>query len=376
MQKKTKYHTFFRALTMIALQLFIILPIHSEAKGVLPEFENGQISPSTKSGTRAIWMYQFPELDNKETIKELLDMGINLVFLSTDSSRLLPSGTNASRAYTQKMRDFINRSHNAGISVHAMTLEDTGFTFSKYHARGAQLVEWIIDFSADSETLEPFDGVHIDTEPHALPSWSDAMANQDWAGMEKTMQQYVQLLATIHDTLRTSPVTLPLSPAIHWKYSEWAADGKVPSADPEILGRYVDFLVPMVYEITGSAKIHSRSLGEATKVPTLVGISAIDFSGYESLKDSIAALGERFKDEDKYMGTSVFKFSTLKALYKANMSLVEDDSESNLPPTDPVEEIVDEAEENESDLVCKRVINSKRNKEKRRVRRRNARRSK
>ena len=64
-----------------------------------------------------------------------------------------------------------------------------------------------------------------------------------------------------------------------------------------VLGQYVDFLVPMVYEITGSAKIHSRSSGEATAVPTLVGISAFDFSGYEQLGDTTAALGESFKDE-------------------------------------------------------------------------------
>jgi len=178
------------------------------------------------------------------------------------------------------------------------------------------------------------------------------MAAHDWVVMEKIMQQYVQLLATIHETIQSSPIALPLSPAIHWKYSEWAEEGKVPSADPENLGRYVDFLVPMVYEISGSAKIRSRSLGEVTAVPTLVGISAIDFSGYEPLEDSVTALSKRFNDKSNYLGVAIYKFSTLKALYKANISVVDDDSKSNVPTNSPSEETVDEGEENSDDQVC------------------------
>lgn len=340
----------------MALQLFIILPIKSEAKGMLPGFENEKLTLFSKSATKAIWMYRFSERNNRKTIKELEKLGINLVFLSTDSSKLLPSGNNASRKYTKKMRNFIKKAHKAGISVHAMTLEDTGFTFPKYHARGAQLVEWIIDFSESSKTKEPFDGVHIDTEPHGLPAWSDALKTQDWVKMEKIMQQYVQLLEIISDTLKSSSVALPFSPAIHWKYNKWAAEGKIPSADPENLARYVDFLVPMIYEVSGSAKIYSRSIRTASKVPTLVGISAIDFSGYEPLVDTSLALSERYKAEGKYMGTAIFKLSTLSDLYEKGTRLVYDGSHPITPQAFPLGDIMDEEVENRKNLVCEGVI--------------------
>ena len=81
------------------------------------------------------------------------------------------------------MRDFISKAHTTGKSVHAMTLEETDFTFPKYHTKGVQLVKWVIDFSTASEPLEYFDGVHIDTEPHSLLAWSKARTNQNWMGM-------------------------------------------------------------------------------------------------------------------------------------------------------------------------------------------------
>ena len=341
MKLKLNFINNFQALTLITLQLFFILS----------SCEAEEFDLLSKPTVKAVWMYGFSELDNKETVAELQAIKINLVFLSTDSSKLLPIGEKASLQYTQKMRDFISKAHSAGISVHAMTLEDPLFTFPKYHSRGAQLVEWIIAFCTDPETHVPFDGVHIDTESHSLPSWSDALGAEDWDAMEGIMQQYVQLLKTIHATLQSSPIALPLSPAVHWKNSEWAAEGKVPSADPTNLGQYVDFLVPMVYEITGSAKIHSRSSGEATAVPTLVGISAFDFSGYEQLGDTTAALGESFKDEGNYLGVAIYKFSALKALYKANISATDEGVDSTDTLNEPSVNIVSISEKNLDDQV-------------------------
>ncbi|MCF7970884.1 MAG: hypothetical protein K9L22_06930 [Methylococcaceae bacterium] len=302
LQNFTRY---IQALALLTLQLFFILS----------SCEAGEYHLASKSPIKAVWMYRFSELDNKQTILELQAMEINLVFLSTDSNKLLPNGENASLEYTQKVRDFIKRAHYEKISVHAMTLEDPLFTLPKYHSQGAQLVKWIIAFCSDPETHTPFDGLHIDTESHSLPAWSDALKAEDWDTMEKIMQQYVQLLAAIHTTLQKSPASLPFSAATHWKNSEWAAEGKIPSANPNNLGLYLDFLVPMVYEITESAKIHSRSLDETVAMPTLVGISAFDFSKYQQLDDTTLALSENFKNSRNHLGVAIYKFSELKALY-------------------------------------------------------------
>ena len=153
----------FQALIFLSLQILLFFPVNCVSAS-----NKWGASLSSQLKGRAVWMYHFSDLDNEETVKDLRDMGINIVFLSTDSSKLLPSGENSSIIYTQKIHDFIGKAHNAGIKIHAMTLEDTGFTFSKYHKRGEELIKWIVDFSVYSKPNEAFDGIHIDTEPHSL----------------------------------------------------------------------------------------------------------------------------------------------------------------------------------------------------------------
>ena len=266
---------------------------------------------------RYVWMYGFESLDNAVAVGRLAGMQVSQVLLSTDARQLLPSGENASPAYTDKMRDFLSLAQAAGIGVHAMTLEDTAFAFVDKHARGRELVGWIADFCADAGTPTPFAGVHIDTEPHATQLWDDARNAEDWPTIEGLMQQYADLLQALYADIQAAPVPLFFSPAVHWKYNEWAAEGKIPSAAAANLGQYTDFLVPMVYETDRTDWFYNRTVDETAVEPTLVGIRAADFAEYGALEDSVATLDARFAGEGNYLGVAIFKYATLEALYAA-----------------------------------------------------------
>jgi len=55
-----------------------------------------------------------------------------------------------------------------------MTLEDPEFTWqTKYrdHARALKLIKNVLEY-CDKNPNSSFDGIHINTEPHALPEYS------------------------------------------------------------------------------------------------------------------------------------------------------------------------------------------------------------
>ena len=294
--------------------------------------------------TNAAWMYGFSEWDNATEVAYLSSMGINQVFLSVDSKKIdntqttPPANDTYDTAYTAKLVDFITRANAQGISIHAMTLQDPDFTLTEKHADALERIDHILAY-CDQNPDAAFDGIHIDTEPHALQAWKDA----DWTTdtREQLMQQFVALAEQIRSDIDSwelsSGVSLEFSAAVAWWYNERAAGGNLPSGDAALLAQSLDVLVPMVYGgIGGSAQdIINRSSDEIPEAATLVGIGATEFSTYSEILGAVNALRDEFGGRVNYLGTSVFKYETLKQKWELNthhpieVTLVDDESTTN-----------------------------------------------
>ena len=64
-------------------------------------------------------------------------------------------------------RVLLKFAHAAGLRIHTLG-GDPVHTFTKNHERVLAMADAVIEFN---RTGEPFDGMHLDIEPHALPTW-------------------------------------------------------------------------------------------------------------------------------------------------------------------------------------------------------------
>ncbi|NOQ65205.1 MAG: hypothetical protein GQ582_11900 [Methyloprofundus sp.] len=264
---------------------------------------------------KTTWMYSFSSLDNTSTINQLVELEINRVYLAVSAKKLLPNGEDASLYYTHKLEDFIALATAENIEIHAMTLMDNTFFLRERHARSAEMVTWLIDYQANALIDEQFSGIHIDTEPHSLTEWKSAKKLGDWETVEILMQQYVELIAILEPIIHLGDSSLEFSAALQWKYNEWAEQGLLPSGDAELLGEYLDHLVPMVYATDSLSRIQRRAEDEMSKAPTVIGIDAKSFNSYAEIIQAQQILDEQNRDNANYQGVSIYSFSTLYQKY-------------------------------------------------------------
>lgn len=270
---------------------------------------------------QAVWMYDFNDFDNSKRLGDLLSMNVNQLFMSIDAELVDPAATATySPTYTSDLRDFVGLAHGLGISVHAMTLEDPVFTFPATHADGIDLIEHLLNYNAAFPD-EALDGIHIDTEPHALDEWDEIPGeteNQKWARRNGLIQDFASLLSQIRATIDASGQSPLFSAAIAWWFNEEAANGNLPAGDATALATHLDILVPMVFfEDTGNttADIIGRVQDEIAEAPTIIGIHAEELGSgsYVDIQDTIIGLGEEFVPELNYQGTTVFHYALLDA---------------------------------------------------------------
>lgn len=274
------------------------------------------ISVANASSVRAVWMYNFSVLDNASTISKLTELDINRVYLGVSAKKLLPSGERASLDYTNKLKDFISLATANNIEIHAMTLMGNTFFLNSKHARSEQYIRWLTDYQSDATINEKFSGIHLDTEPHTLSQWKTAKKHGDWATVEGLMAQYVSLLSKLEPIIHDADSDLDFSAALHWKYNERADQGLVPSGDAQVLSRYLDTLVLMVYSTDSIFKIQERSEDEFNEANTVVGIDAKSFENYSETVYVQRTLDHHNRRNNKYLGTAVHYFSTFYKKYQ------------------------------------------------------------
>ena len=255
-------------------------------------------------------MYNFSVLDNSSTVNKLSNLNINRVYLGVSAKKLLPSGSQASSAYTNKLKDFITLCHAKNIQIHAMTLMGNTFFLNSNHEKSENMIRWIIDFQDNATVTEQLSGIHLDTEPHTLAEWKSAKKQGNWGAVEQLMAQYVDLLSKLEPIIHNNS-SLEFSAAIQWKYNEWAEQGLLPSGDAALLGSYLDTLVPMVYSTNSIFKIQQRSEDEFSKADTVVGIDVKSFDNYSDIIYVQKTLDYHNRKNQHYLGTSAHYFSTL-----------------------------------------------------------------
>lgn len=269
----------------------------------------------TSGSVRAVWMYGFSSFDNTLVTQNLNAMGINRVFLSTNSLSL-----ESDAAYRTKMLDLLAQAHAAGIEIHAMTLEDPNFTYD--HASAQVHFGRFLDF-CEANPSSCFDGIHIDVEPHDVTNWSAWRDAADDAAKNLIMESYVQLLATLRTQLDERPaVSLPFSAAIAWWWNENAVSGSLPAAAAGNLAAHLDYLVPMAYR-ENADRIHAGAADEVAIAPTLVGINVpdLDLPDYASVLATSAELDARFAGQPNYLGIATFRYTTLRDAWLESVSV-------------------------------------------------------
>ncbi len=269
------------------------------------------VNNANATSVRATWMYNFTVLDNTSTINKLAALGVNRVYLGVSAKRLLPNGSHASAAYTDKLKQFVSLATEKNIQIHAMTLMGNTFFLSSNHAKSENMISWIGDYQVNASVSEQFSGIHIDTEPHTLTEWKNAKRAGDWNAVESLMAQYVALLSKLEPIIHGFDTNLEFSAAIQWKYNEWAEQSLLPSGDAGLLATYLDTLVPMVYGTDSIFKIQQRSEDEFSKAQTVVGIDVKSFANYSDILYVQKTLDYHNRHNKKYLGTSAHYFSTL-----------------------------------------------------------------
>ncbi len=269
-----------------------------------------------------VWMYGFEDgFDNAEEVGYLSDMGINQIYLSmgiAENHKLIDQGSGSyDGTYTAGLSDFITRSNNAGISVHAMTLEDPVFTYTDNHAAGFGLVDNILSYNT-SNSGAAFDGIHINVDPWTLGDWDPV----DWVYNNNLLGQYIDLTSGISDQITTHSQPLEFSATIAWWFNEEANNGILTNGYTTTLTENVDVLVPLVYDGVGGSwlDIVDRAGDEISEAPTLIGIGAHEFTSYSDVINAQTGLDAAFSGNSNYMGTSVFKYDSLKTQYLTSVA--------------------------------------------------------
>jgi hypothetical protein len=256
----------------------------------------------------AVWLYRFRDLESEAVLADLQRRQVNRVFLSVPRTLLTESGG--------KLARFLSGAHRKGMEVHAMLLEDPSFVLRENHPRAKRDVETLIAYCREHPAAA-FDGVHLDAEPHVLFQGKGKRTDADWAANEALMQQYGELLAQTFRQVRESGLKgisnrpLSLSAAVAWWHNERAKDGHLPSGAVKTLTRYLDFVVPMVYDgIGGSAADVARRVDdELAEAPTLVGVARKEYPSDDALRTAISALNERYAASPNFRGVSVFEYA-------------------------------------------------------------------
>lgn len=126
----------------------------------------------------------------------LQEMEIRSIILSVNTGVLGDNGP----TYTSRVKEFNRQAHLNDITVHAMHLQ--GYTYIDDYQSAVIATDKIIAYNNSAESLEKFDGLHLDVEPHTHLNWNsengylpESTVNED------IMQRFLGLLATLRDQL-------------------------------------------------------------------------------------------------------------------------------------------------------------------------------
>lgn len=281
-------------------------------------------SISMANTVNSVWMYGFENgFDNATEVGYLSSMGINQVYLSIGSvavHRMIDDSSGSYDAsYTNNLADFISRSNNAGISVHAMTLEDPFFTDTNNHSFGSGLIDNILSYNSRNANAA-FDGIHINVEAHNPLVWQSGTLNE----LNVLLAGYNILTSSIYDQINTFEAAVGqniiFSGSVAWWYNENAYSGVLPNGYATLLSQNLDVLIPLVFDGVGGSLIDivNKSGDEISAAPTIIGIGTHEFATYGDVMGVRTGLDATFSGYPNYLGTAIFDYNSLKTQYLAS----------------------------------------------------------
>jgi hypothetical protein len=223
------------------------------------------------SALRSVWMCNFQKAAVRAAaLVGWKARGVRRVFLS------LPKTWKAS--FGSELPEIVGDAHDAGIEVHAMTLEDADFLI-KYRDSVGETLAPILKY-CDNHSEASFDGVHLDVEPHAHKDWhiGENLTEAQRASNDALLARMLEVFHEVRD--RVDAKGLPtgwsgqpfqVSAAVAW----WAPH--YPSGQAaNLVGHGLDFVVPMIYDGAGPtvALVKTRAQLLMGGAPTVVGIGA------------------------------------------------------------------------------------------------------
>lgn len=246
---------------------------------------------------KGVWLYDLSNFDNSSIINTLTSNKINAVFISTDPYLIISSET-----YINKLKDFVSRSKQNNIQVHAMICEDPIFTKAENHNTALVQIDNIISYNEQNPEYS-LKGIHLDVEPHALDEWKNANEFNDGI-RESLMQEFLSLLTKARQRIESSG--LSLSAAITWWYDSKYRDGLLPSGNAELYKTELDFVVIMSY--SDALSVYDQAKDEMNILPTIFGFYVPNYTNKEALEQDIIDTATLAEGNSNYLGTCIFQF--------------------------------------------------------------------
>lgn len=168
---------------------------------------------------RAVWAWEATSqalvedpLYADDAISFLKARGIGTVYLYTDAYL----GRSLLTERPDLYRALIARMHAAGIRVQALLgsghLNSSDYVRPERRKIALSMFQAILDYNRASDSLQRFDGINLDIEPHLLDDWD--------SNRESLLRQFLDLGRSMMDLKHKSGLDLPVGPSIPFWYDE------------------------------------------------------------------------------------------------------------------------------------------------------------
>lgn len=194
-----------------------------------PAHWNGMFDGPSAPGTRALWVWRKDFLNSSEDMEFFVELlmvrKIGTVFLYVTESDLITK--------TQILSQFLELATRSNIEVQALNGEHK-WLLNEQQVRAAEYVDQVIKFNAENPIEKRFSAVHLDVEPHTLPSWEQT------EGKDRLLFSYIVLL----DSLKAARTSIPLIVDVPAWFADREVDGIWLS---DMVTRRADGVVYMAY---------------------------------------------------------------------------------------------------------------------------------
>lgn len=92
------------------------------------------------------------------------------------------------------LRLFLKVAHARALRIHTLG-GDPAHTLARNHERVLAMADEILAFNKGGE---PFDGMHLDIEPHVLPAWKKATEIEKWGLLTQWVDLHTQVATRLH----------------------------------------------------------------------------------------------------------------------------------------------------------------------------------